>query len=490
VGLFFKGGILAGSAALFLVAALPLNSIPQKPSDGERLEPSVNVDQRPADLEGLMATARMSAPEIAVDILVSIARSKRVNDPVWQREILEEAYRTAGEARNQVKKKAVPLKGVPVDTHAGYLSYAYDLKLDALSLRSRVIRQMLAIDKERARQIVFEINGRLDLKRLECEDSLVYDVADIYAAAGAVAKAAFSSKEIEDGVRAMFILPWFENIESPAQIAPAVDLFAEFQSIPLERQILSTAFSRAISRNFSDDRSFTFSVEWERSGSKLYRLTTGIDDPSKLELRTAYRDFMLKNLRSGRCSGNEISDSDALPAYVVSANQIHPEKPLTFDDVVHSDVLASPRIRKYWQSTESRRLQTELRRLRVTNEGNAITEEDKAGEEWQTRVNTLLENIAAWNAGGDETESDVFNQKSILYRTIVGLVPDGRIKGSVFRGYMRFLHSAPMQKENFVEWYFHVRRLADDDPELFYEMTSEFTNPHFRLMSAIRRTQL
>jgi hypothetical protein len=478
----------AGAARLFkfcrLACALVAFSGPQV-ALAQKPEPA-DVTEPPREISALLSSARITAPELAADTLLKVSKSKQVTDSEWRREILEEAYRMAGDARNPVKKKSIPLKGVPVDTHAGYLSYAYDLELDTLSLRSRVIRQMLALDIARSRQMLFEINGRLGLQGLKCEEGLVYEVSDIYGAVVAVANAAFSGIEIEEGMRALFIAPWFENIESPSQIDPALDLLTEFWGIPIERQILTTALSRAITRNFNDDRSFTYAAERDGLNSKIYRLTTGTDDPSKAHLRSAYREFLIKNLQAPRCKDNEIAHEEQLPPFLATANRMFEDKPIKYEDIETSELLGIPNVVHYWQSANSKRLSRELRALELDTEGRTATDEEKERDEWQGRVRTLLDNLDSWSAEGNETQSEVFNQKCVLYRTLVARVPAGRTKTDVFRSYMRFLHSAPMQKENFIEWFLHVRHLAGNEPRLFDDLTSEFPNPHFRLIVELR----
>lgn len=478
VGKWNRAFVLAALAIICCVDGIRAQKSNVDPTDG--------MSKSEIAINDLITQARMSSPELGADALLRIAKSGRIRNLNRRVELLEEVYRLSDNTRNRVPMVAVPIEGVSVDTQYGYLSSAYKLKLDGLSLKSRILREMVNIDKARARQIASDLNGKLELEPLKCEAALVYDVPDIYAAVAVVAKAAFTKKQVEDGSRAMFIASWFENIESPSQIGPALDLLAGFQESRLERQIITNAISRAISKNFNDDRSFTYAVDRERIGSKVYRLTTGIDDPIKSELRSAYREFLIKNLRTSRCKDNEIANEDRIPIFVKEANRMFADKPLTFENIVHTDLSEGPAIVHYWQSGDSRRLSRALRELYKSEDGSAITKENKANPEWQSKVRTFLENLDSWTAQDSETESGVFNQKCVLYRSVVKMVPEGGIRKSVVRSYLRFLSRAPMQEENFIEWFLHVSHLAAEEPELFNELSGESPNPHFRLMNDLR----
>src|SRR5205814_5121443 len=141
-------------------------------------------------------------------------------------------------------------------------------------------------------------------------------------------KAVFSEQQIADGQRALFVSPWIENIESPRQIYPALELLQQMQGSAAERQMLFNAASKAINRNFKDDRSFTFS--WESIARKVEKLVAGDADPLKGELTDAFRGMLLKNLRGTRCQDNEIKKGEPLPDYIQTANKLFPDKPLTF----------------------------------------------------------------------------------------------------------------------------------------------------------------
>src|SRR6202043_408591 len=136
--------------------------------------------ERPVEIENLISDARSLPADFAVEALVRIAQSNRVTDRRWKRELLDEAFRLTADLQEPIRRKAVPFSGLPVDTRPGYRSYAFDLKLDALSQRSRIITVMLELNNGHARDLLAEIPPGLSLHALTCNDTLVYDVSDFY----------------------------------------------------------------------------------------------------------------------------------------------------------------------------------------------------------------------------------------------------------------------------------------------------------------------
>ncbi len=438
-------------------------------------------------LENLVARAQTVAPEFGLDLLIRLASSKNAISPERRIEILESVIQNLRSVKNPLQLRIVPMQGISVDTHANYLSYAHDLRLDRLSLMSRAIDELSKLDNQRARQRLYEVNGSLDLKPIACSDALIYDVSSIYGALTKVAISSFDKNEINEGVRALFLATWIENIESPAQVGPALDLVASFQSIDIERQILSTALARSISKNFADDRTFSFVIERDRFASKAFRLASGTDDPSKAEIRSAFREFLVRNFQAERCAENKISDGSDLPRTVVDANPLFGDKPLKIENIFQTETGGGYTPKFYWTSEGSRRITSELRNVRITKVGTPISESAKAEDEWKVQVRSFIDSIESGNADENETESGVFNQKSVIYRTLIGLIPEGSLRDDAIRSFLRFLHGSRLQTDNFIEWYLHVKWLAAKYPEPFFLISSDVPNPIFQLMNDLRR---
>ena len=141
--------------------------------------------ERSHEIVALLNDARYAAPELTVDVLLKVIESKKIADPAWRREILDETFRTADEVKYPVRRERAYHGTGIVDTVSGYMTYAYEQNLDALSLKARIVKAWLREDKARARQMVFQIGGDLNLKPLICADAMGYEVTGIYASVGA-----------------------------------------------------------------------------------------------------------------------------------------------------------------------------------------------------------------------------------------------------------------------------------------------------------------
>lgn len=437
--------------------------------------------ERPREVVALLNDARLAAPELTVETILDLVESKKIKEAEWRRELLEEALRLVGDVKYPVRRRGTYLvQGGVIDTVSGYMAYAYDQKLDSLSLKSRIIKNVLADDKQRARQLVFEIGGNLKLKPLTCEDALVYDVAEIYSVVGLVAGSTFSQTEIEDGHRGTFLLPWVENVESPAQIVPVVQLLSGLEPATAERQLLANAFERSISRSFGDDRSFT--RLFDRIGGPVASFITSSG------LSAAWRDMLAENTSGPRCIESKPRDKAELPEPVRSFNHMFAEdkrfSPEQFETVEYRGAV---RDKLYMQSAAYKKISQLFKAAREKKNLPENKNDKDAQLEWELKVDQTLDLLDSWKAGDGETDAEVFNQKAVWYRTMIPEVSDAKPKLTVIRAFMRYLAGAAIQKDSFIEWHYHTRWLAKTEPTLFATLSEEFPNPNFKVIVAAKK---
>src|ERR1700694_1016206 len=86
----------------------------------------------PEPYQSIVELAHAAPPEFAADALLRVVESDKIANRDSKRDLVAQAFRLAGMAKFQVRMRGVA--GTMVDTRSGYLSRAYDLKLDALSL--------------------------------------------------------------------------------------------------------------------------------------------------------------------------------------------------------------------------------------------------------------------------------------------------------------------------------------------------------------------
>ena len=165
----------------------------------------VDAQKLPEPYLSIVELAHSAPPEFAADALLRVVESGKVTDRNARRDLAEQAFRLAGSARFPVRMRGLP--GSTVDTRSGYLSQAYDLKLDALSLESRAVHDLLSLDAAKARELFQDI-ARPQLASLTCDDALVYDVSDFYQTLGAIANTTFTQKERDKEEHVAFLLDY------------------------------------------------------------------------------------------------------------------------------------------------------------------------------------------------------------------------------------------------------------------------------------------
>jgi hypothetical protein len=420
------------------------------------------IPRRPFEIENLVNETRALPPEFAIDALLRIAASKLVADPDWKREILEEAFRLTSDLQNPLRQRAVYLPAAQVDTRSGYRSYAFDLRLDALSVKSRVVAEMLALDRNRALEMLSTISPKLPLKKLTCADSMVYDVAELYQLLEKVSKTAFNEKQIEQGDRLQLLLPFVENMTWPAQVAPIANLIVSLR-LPLKELLpISDAFTGALKKISADDRSFTEAVVKDRmvrAVFDLYQFYRQRNFPYK-ELLDALRGYLTRHLQGSRCQDTFLSDGKEVPSYISdSSNFLYPDRPFTVDEA-RPLKLESGAVRiSYYQTIEAAKLMKDYKSLPSDENDKPITDETKATTEWQQRMLDYLAELEEWKGTNENSEIDYFQQKCVLYFALAHLAPTGALKEKVISSYLKTLSQGEFQKDNRIEWLKYAHQL-------------------------------
>ena len=485
--------LVAGSCA-GLFAQKPSASPSATPAKKETSSPTPTATpERPREIVALLHDARFAAPELTVDTILKLLEKKKISEAMWRRELLDEAIRLNDDVQHSMPMR--PAYGGRVernnplnDTEVFVLAGAHGAKLDRLSFRGRVITLLLDSDKERAKQMIFQMGGRLGLKPRTCEDALTYGPDDIYTIVANVAKTVFTPQQVAEGHRALFLVPWLENIESPRQIYPALNLLQQVQGPEDERQMLYYAAAKAINRDFRDDRSFTYA--WDGITARVGKLISGETDVYKSELGRAYRDMLVKNLRGSRCKDNEMKKDGPLPDYVEAANKII-HKPLVIEDVVASEYSGTAKLTHILKkSPTALKLRDELIKVRDTQiVDNKIVNHDVTDLAWASQVTEFIERVASFE-GDDLTEGELLFLKNGLIGGMISGVEPGQLRTGLVRKYVRLLAGSSLQKSNFIAWLRWIHEVERMAPEVFYEIVSEFPNPNFKVLVEVKKNGL
>lgn len=430
-------------ACPFLFAALLLAETPKLP------EPYQSIAEQ----------AHSVSPEFAADALLRVVESHKITNVEAQRDLVEQAFRLAASAKFRMRMRG--LAGTLVDTRSGYLSKAYDLKLDAMSLATRAVRDMLPVDGARARAMFQEITKPV-LTPLSCDDALVYDVSDYYRTLAAVVDAAFDEKERKKDEHINFLLDYLQQAASPAQLAPLAAAIKTVGVPPEQRAILWNRLAGLLENMQPDDRSFSASLgEVERAIPQ--------------ELRASFEKY------SNKSSG--CKDDAGVTAGLANAEP-QPAKTGT-----------TPKIERYWESIATHILLQGAQKLRFGSEGKPLTDADRSSQEWQQQLADYLRQLGEWGPGQEKSEADYYNQKCVVYEALVELIPPGPQRDTILTGYLDFIGNSSLQQESPVEWFMHahsmlerVRSTNSGEPGKVLEGFQKSGNPILALYAALERT--
>ncbi len=175
-------------------------------------------------------------------------------------ELLQQAFQLARSAR-------FPLKiahygpSHSTDSDIGVLEASLRANLDALSLRCRVVRQMLRIDKRAALEEFFNQIPLPQVPALTCKDAVGYSLDDYYDLVAELANSAFTTKEIKESKPALFVESQVRSIASPFQIEGAAKAIVHSRVTDDEFGRLVAAFSSSLKAMTADARSFSSAID-------------------------------------------------------------------------------------------------------------------------------------------------------------------------------------------------------------------------------------
>jgi hypothetical protein len=422
-------------------------TVQQKPS-AQNIVTTVSVDD-------FVARVSSAPPEIATDLLIRIAESKLIRDKQKKINLLPDAFVRSSDVQKKIRMKR--WSGL-VDTPSGYLSAAYDLKLDELSLKTRVVNAMLNLDSERARTLFSEI-PRLEITPLSCSDVLTYDVSAFYETLGRVADKAFTSREKTEGSTVRFIQSYLKDVVSPAELPSAIDMIVNVRPSTAEWNLLKPELISTFKRIHNDPRSFAVSMTSGRLANSFERLLATfreLDFPTQ-QLMSSFRDYVLAQLSTGQCTDMLVGgqNKNGLNAEFLRVNTWFAE-PISEDDLKNAKVSAPTNDTSYWSSSDSKRFLFRVKELRFGKGEKPIEERETKTPEWQQNMRQLLNDIGSWNGFGEASEADFFHQKCSLFETLFNLAQTDALRVEVMLGFANYLRSSSIQEKSRIEWLFHA----------------------------------
>jgi hypothetical protein len=437
-------GAIAAVVAIALTGSLPA------------AEPRKERPSLPPQLEAVYGLSLGAPPEFAARALLHL--STRVSDKGLRRDLVEMAFRLASSAQHPFRTETLPAAGP--DTRSASLSQAMRLGLDALSLRTQAIEQMLAIDKEQARRLFAEIE-HLQLPAATCEQSLLADVSPYYIALAGIVQSAFTAKERASAEHVGFTVAALGRISSIRELAPSARFIASLGWPRGEFEIALGAWTSKLESMPLDSRSFMASAN--AIDEAVAQLVARARQFGTLTapLTEAYRSFLVAQFGAPRCSdaavpsGRIVQDSQRPELFGEDIRGDLP--PLSSHEMAPETVEGSMTVERYWQSEPAQRIFQECLKLRTGPNGISHSEADRRGPEWTRQLIDFLNVLAGWKASDESSDADYFHQKAIVYEMLLELAPPGDSADRIQMSYISFLRGSTLEQRNPVEWFSHAQ---------------------------------
>jgi hypothetical protein len=403
------------------------------------------------EIQALVEMTNAAPPEIAADALLRIVESGKVSEEAGKRDLIERAFRLAAGATFKLPMHAAP--GVNADSRPGVLSKAYALKLDALSLQSRAVNAMLAIDRPRARAMFLDA-PRPSPERLTCDRPLVYDVSPYYKTLAAIVNNTFSDRERAKQEHINLFLDSILRIASPAELAPAAAAIKVLNVSADEHAAIVTRFNGILANLWGDDRSFSASID-------------DLNHEVTPEMAAAFAKYSLKHLTAARCEDSvQVTAAFAGPGARAAK--------------IEGRAKAEP----YWQSEPAKRIVPLATALRSASP-----------PERKEQFAELLKNVADWNASSENSEADFYHQKAMVFLALTELAPTGQDRDHLVADYVAFVGNSGLQQQSPAEWFLEprdmlerVRNTNNGEPAKLLEAYASSGNPVLVLYAALERT--
>ncbi len=436
----------------------------------------------------LADTAMAAPPELAADLLIRIAESPKVVDKAFKIELLERAFALAPSAKFKLRLSGTFGRGMSTDSDAGVISAALRDGLDTVSLQSRVVRDLLPLDRAKA-MALFSAVPPLAIPKLTCKDAMTYSADEYYRMIQAVFQHGFTAKEQKDGKDVDLVRSTLARMSSPSELDMASFLILMPALAPHFEVLLATG-TGALQQMQADDR--TFSVEargaFIQRFEALRRAAAERHIPA-YSLAEALRAYLVRHLGAARCADSidpqglgavtarvvQYFNGELVPGAAASGAQL---RPITPEEVTPSRVEGRAEVFVYWETPRTKKLLMDLKQLRFGSEeqqaennkkarrsdglSHFLTTEQRSERAWETSVREYLKDVQRWNSDHEESEANYFHMTSIIYHGLLELIPARDLKTDVLRSYLSFLAGSPLRRESPPEWYLQLRRILND----------------------------
>lgn len=454
----------------------------------------------PHEINKVILEAATLSPEITVDIYLKIIASGKIKNKKAVKKLLEDAFYLTFQVNEKTSKKIISFDGQVLTIRQTFISNSKRNNLDSLSLQTGIVSEMLKIDSVRALELFKEISPNLYLKPLSCQDFLLPDTASFYGLVENISEIAFSNEQIKQGQRITFLASYVENMTSPTQISPIINMLLSIDLTNDEILNLAEVFNKSLKGISGDVRAFSYQMNFETLNRDIFQLYRKLMTNPSLseELSRSYKQFLQKNLRGKRCrdnleyetrNGKVISENEQnnttvkVPLYVAEASKIfNYDLPLQNEDLSPSEIETIDFPTQYFTAGKSKEALKKIRNLQNWEEANKTYSEVREGQKWQEEFSKTLEFVLALKEAEDEESIDVFHQKCLLLRLLLVESPIISFKEKIVNEYLKLLNDKQIERDYTSEWFLQFDDLKQEILEL------KNTEEKLKLLNIMRNT--
>jgi hypothetical protein len=391
----------------------------------------------------ILDQARTTPPEIFADVAFRLLDDNRIagNDRVA---LLDEVFLRADGARQPA----------PLRPAAGLRIGPADLHLDALSIKCRVVKALLDIDGQRARELFTQV-ARPQLAKPDCSTAILTDPTIYFdTLAQVVTKAPFTAEEQKKQVPFWMMADAVHGIGTSLEVVAAARNFSQLVHSENEALAMSSAFAAALN---IDDSDRNFGAAATR-GNLVDAVQIASDRFARLgasprTMQEALRGYLVRHLAAVRCEDS----SDADYAFSVSLfNQILGQQsgiqPISEDD-------SQPAKREGRAEKPPQRNEDGLNEL--ANDVRALATKEPDPDQ----VRKVLDKLRDWKGAPDEDAVSVFQRKAGIYSTLLmrfrvvaarGEQPAASFWPSIVSGLISTLEDSSVLDASPCDWLYQV----------------------------------
>lgn len=432
------------------------------------------------DVDRLSAFAAQMPPEIGADLLLRLADSPGGSGK-QQRILIQHALAYASRAVYPVRITLTPSVTQRSDSDVGMLHIALTDGIDALSLRSRAVRQLLKLSPKSAWEAFDSISPQIPAGT--CDAAFGYDAGHYWQ----TIRALYESMSVRDAKEreraALFLEGALRRCASGAELSAAASTLVDIKAGSEEMQRFVLAYSSAMNAIQLDARSFEhLAIQGTFDALKILAdkadgTTTGIT------LLRAVRSFLVRHLSRPLCAEarRDLADAAAgrearnVARFVVAFNNTFAsdvDETLARLDLSGVGEAINPGTGKVFEFWTTPRLAAMMRQVRVLRYGTPSQQkeylptrkylplEERNSATWQRDLTDLLKQLDDSVREDGVSEKAHFHQMALVYTALLATVPPGGPRRAILARFATFLHGSSVRSESPPEWRLHVLELV------------------------------